>query len=230
MPYVPGKKTDGTSQNREKIDQAVEFLAEDAARRITNNLSLIDVYVNIFLETARCLIELIRTGKKSRTNESVALYLAMTIYKQSLNYNYEGAYLGELNYAITRFIQRVPNIKAAKGEWDSEFRYWIYAATITALIGVMDALPDRADGVRFGLNGVFEDIKDEYKRRVNTAYEAEQILKNGDCYTTPFFTKLVEVVDEQGLHVGHMEIMVKADKTLSKLDVLNGNIVLQMMP
>lgn len=43
-----------------------------------------------------------------------------------------------------------------------------------------------------GLTGVFEDVKDEYKRRVNTAYEAAQILKSGDCYElAPYRTQLV---------------------------------------
>ena len=38
---------------------------------------------------------------------------------------------------------------------------------------------------------MFEDIKDEYKRRVNSAYEAAQILKSGDCYDyVPFRTQL----------------------------------------
>ena len=48
------------------------------------------------------------------------------------------------------------------------------------------------DWVANGLAGVFEDVKDEYKRRVNTAYEAAQILKSGDCYDrVPFHTQLV---------------------------------------
>ena len=63
--------------------------------------------------------------------------------------------------------------------------------------------------VGIGIGGVFEDVKDEYKRRVNTAYEAAQIVKNGDCYDTPYYTKLIEVIDSDGHHVGYQEVMVK---------------------
>ncbi len=39
--------------------------------------------------------------------------------------------------------------------------------------------------------GALEDVKDEYKRRANTAYEAAQIRKSEDCYDTPYHTELV---------------------------------------
>ena len=61
---------------------------------------------------------------------------------------------------------------------------------------------------------------------MNTAYEAEQILKSGDCYDTPYYTKLVPVVDDNGKAVGHMEIMLKrSPETLDK-DVLPGRLIL----
>lgn len=57
------------------------------------------------------------------------------------------------------------------------------------------------------LAGVFEDVKDEYKRRVNTAYEAAQILKSGDCYEySPFQTQLV-AVNVDGV-AGFQEVML----------------------
>lgn len=138
-------------------------------------------------------------------------------------YDYEGAYLGELNYAITRFIQRVPQIKVKKGEWKQELRYWLYAATIEALTDTANRMSDKNTGI----SGVFIDIKDEYKRRVNTAYEAEQIIKSGDAYDAPYYTKLIEVADENGKIVGHMEVMLKRnDETLRK-DSLNAQIVVK---
>ena len=58
-----------------------------------------------------------------------------------------------------------------------------------------------------GLAGVFEDVKDEYKRRVNTAYEAAQIIKSGDCYeATPYHTRLMPI-EHNGVH-GFFEIML----------------------
>ncbi len=136
---------------------------------------------------------------------------------------YEGAYLGEFNYSFTRFIQRVPEIMVENRTWTEELRYWLYAATVQALTYAQSKTEDLDNGI----SGVFEDIKDEYKRRVNTAYEAAQIIKSGDCYNTPYYTRVVEVVDEKGRVLGHMEIMLKrSPETLNK-DVLDGQIVLK---
>ena len=115
--------------------------------------------------------------------------LAEAICEVSIPYGYDGAFLGELNYSVTRLIQRIPQLMVDKKVFKSALRYWIYA----------------------GIAGVLLDIKDEYKRRVNTAYEAAQIVKSGDCYDTPYYTKLVEVVDKTGKVVGHQEIMIKRE-------------------
>lgn len=84
-------------------------------------------------------------------------------YDVSAKYGYEGAYLGECNYVWTRFIQRVPQIKVARGEWkeSDELRYWLYACTVEALT----CAAAQTQAWDIGLGGVFEDIKDEYKRR-----------------------------------------------------------------
>ena len=63
------------------------------------------------------------------------------------------------------------------------------------------------DWIFDGFVGVLEDVKDEYKRRVNTAYEAVQIKKSGDCYDTPYHTELVDVKDKDGNVVGWQEVM-----------------------
>jgi hypothetical protein len=63
------------------------------------------------------------------------------------------------------------------------------------------------DWISNGIAGVFEDVKDEYKRRVNTAYEALQIRKSGDCYDkSPFRTQLVEF--EASGTKGWIEVML----------------------
>jgi hypothetical protein len=218
MPYVPSKKTDGKSTDREVIDLAVEKAAKAAAEKITNTLSVIEVYKKVFDDIISARI---KNPISDKSNE--ALELGKKIFEVGESYDYEGASLGELNYAITRFIQRVPQIKVKKGEWKQELRYWLYAATIEALTD----MANKMSGTNTGISGVFEDIKDEYKRRVNTAYEAEQILKSGDAYDTPYYTKLIEVVDDNGKAVGHVEVMLKrSEETLHK-DILNGQLVIE---
>ncbi len=135
MPYVPSKKTDGKSTDREVLDKAVEALANQVAERITNNLSLIKIYKQTFYKTALSLEELIRGDVVDGTLEST---LAQAIYEVGEKYGYEGAVLGELNYSFTRFIQRVPQIMVEKGKWKEELRYWLYAATVEALTYAAD--------------------------------------------------------------------------------------------
>ena len=220
MPYVPSKKTDGESTDREVLDSAVEAAAEEAAEKITGSSSLVNVYKELFLRVAEELNFLLNAERGGERGSEAAAALAKAIYEVGEKYGYEGAFLGELNYAMTRFIQRVPRVKAERGEWEKEFRYWVYAGTAAALVSAARETAE-IGGKASGINGVFEDIKDEYKRRMNTAYEAEQIVKSGDCYDGPYYTRLVEVVDEGGNHVGYQEIMLKrSDETLER-DVLD---------
>lgn len=229
MPYVPSKKTDGKSTDRDVLDAAVEVLAKESAGKITTNLSLINVYESAFSNIAQGLRRLVDGhypgGQHSKFNTCCNI-TACHIYEVGKRYGYEGAYLGELNYAITRFIQRVPQIAVERGVWKDELRYWVYAATVEAL--TYAAYETLEFGI--GVSGVFEDIKDEYKRRVNHAYEAAQILKSGDCYDTPYYTRLVEVVDEDGNLVGHQEIMLKRSEATLKQDLLDGQFVLRRKP
>ena len=131
--------------------------------------------------------------------------LAKAIVEVSIPYEYDGAFLGELNYAVTRLIQRIPQMFVDKKIFKSALRYWIYA----------------------GIAGVLTDIKDEYKWRVNRAYEMEQILKSGDCYDTPYFTKLIEVVDETGKLVGYTDLYLKNDGENYKLDKVPNKIIVK---
>lgn len=232
MPYVPSEKTDGKSQDRNICDAAVELAARQAAADIhaIDNFTLIAVYKRVFREISRTLhnLELQRTKtNKFAAGQFITPYNALgeAIYSVGATYGYVSAFLGELNYAITRFIQRVPQIMVETGTWPAknELRYWSYACATEALLVV--AL--EAKDWEIGVFGVFTDIVLEYKRRVNTAYEAEQILKSGDCYDAPYYTRLIEVVDSEGEHVGYQEVMLKRrDKTL-KEDVLSkGKIIL----
>jgi len=224
MPYIPSKKTG--SPDRAMIDEAVEKLAESAARNITRNMMVIPLYTRVFEDIAHSikffLDTRVRVGLSTLQIKTPTALVAVAICEASEWYDYEGAFLGELNYAITRFIQRVPQIKVELGDWDEEFRYWYYARTIEALrAGSLNAMH-----MKNGISGVYEDVKDEYKRRVNVAYEAEQIIKNGDCYDTPYYTKLVEVIGHQGEHVGYQEVMLKRSEETMSEDILGMHFIL----
>lgn len=236
MPYVPSEKTDGKSQDRNIIDAALEPLVHRVAGEITSNLSLINAYRRVFLAVARDLRFLLMYDQGvydwSKPQDGSEFELAKAVYETGKKYDYEGAYLGEFNYAITRFIQRVPQIMVETKKWKDEFRYWLYAATVSALRYAEAHTEDLNIGsdLYIGLDGVFKDVIGEIKRRVNTAYEAAQIIKSGDCYDTPYYTRLVEVVDENGKIVGHQEIMLKRDESTLHKDVLDYELVLRKKP
>ncbi len=223
MPYVPSKKTDGKSNDREVLDAAVEQLAEDVARRLKNNFSLIEEYERVFAVVAGKLADLVAGKATPVCKSDFAEKLAERIYAMGFKYEYEGAFLGELNYAITRLIQRVPQIQVRDGAWKDELRYWVYAATVEALTYAHQHTLE----LKIGIGGVFEDVKDEYKRRVNTAYEAKQILRSGDCYDTPYYTRLISVVDPTGKVIGYQEVMLERSLATVNLDELDFEIVVR---
>lgn len=131
--------------------------------------------------------------------------LAKAIAEVCKRHNYEAAFAGELNYCLTRLLQEIPRELIAAGQIKEEMRYWIQPL----------------------FYGVLLDVALEHKRRVNVSYEAEQIVHSGDCYDTPFYTKVVGVVDEDGKHVGYQEIMVKRDASTLGKDMLDGVVVLK---
>jgi len=131
--------------------------------------------------------------------------LAETIAKMAKRHGYDGAFAGELNYALTRLLQELPRELVSSDQSREELKYWIQPL----------------------MYGVLLDVVLEHKRRVNTAYEAEQIVKSGDCYDTPYYTKLIEVVDEDDNFVGYQEIMLKRDDATVNKDTLDDKIVLK---
>lgn len=227
MPYVPSEKTVPPAEDRKILDPVIEVLAKSAASQITINEDLIPLYKHIFLEVAGMLQFLLKRDKSTASdkNGTPDWELAKAIYEVSKKYGYWGAHQGELNYSITRFIQRVPQIMVAEKKWPEkdELRYWVYASTVSAL----KYAADNTEKLGIGVDGVFEDIKDEYKWKVNRSYEAAQIIKSGDCYDTPYYTRLVEVVDENGKLIGHMDVYLKrSEETLYK-DVFDYQLVLR---
>ena len=221
MPYISNKETDGKSSDREIIDTTLEPLAQKIAVEITNNFSLRRIYQCVFIEVASSL-QCFLWKKPIAFSGYLKWELAKAIHRIGARECYEGAYLGAFNYAITRFIQRVPQIKVERGDWKDEFRYWLYSETVSALISASR----HTESLNIGVDGVFVDIKDEYKWRVRS-YETAQILKSGDCYDTPYYNKPVEVVDESGGLIGHVYVDVKRSEATLNVDLLSGQLVLR---
>ena len=131
--------------------------------------------------------------------------LVEAIGEVSMRHKYDGAFAGELNYSLTRMLQEIPRELVRRGQFSEEIRYWVQPL----------------------LYGVLLDVALEHKFRVNQAYEAAQIVKSGDCYDTPYYSRLVEVVDEAGNNIGHQHIMLKrSDETLG-IDVLPQKLVVK---
>ena len=210
MPYVP-------DPDRPLINKALEALGDELAPKITNNLSLRQVYKASFVAVSFCLSRLLKGEKYEQEllERNLEANLARAIYEAGEKHGYEGAYLGEFNYAFTMLIQYVPAIKVKSGDWKEEFRYWLYGATCAALVQASHA----TEYLDICVDGIFEDIKDEYKWEMNRPYEIiGAILKNGHCYFGPFYQRPVEVIDaETHENIGYFEISLKrSEKTLHK--------------
>ena len=207
MPYIP-------PGNRPDIDRDVDALAADIARTLTEKRETAAISTR-YREAFRRIADFIARSEQGRKPQATDAgeRLAQTILAKAAGYGIQGGWTGELNYAVTMLIQKVPFFMARQGTWSEPLRYWIYAETVGALTRTAYDLHARTpdDYVGNGLAGVFEDVKDEYKRRVNTAYEAAQILKSGDCYDfVPFRTRLVPV--KVGDAEGYQEVMLPRQK------------------
>lgn len=218
MPYV-------AQEDRKKLNPTIENVAIAIAKRVKSAdtpAELSVFYKRAFMSIAETIYRLV-SGKQVelKTDEQK---LGGKIYELDREYNYDAAFNGELNYSITRIIQLTPREMVQRGISKQELRYWIYSQTVGALMRVQDevkALATKAndparDWVFDGLVGVFEDIKDEYKRRVNPDYELEQILKSGDCYDGPYHTTLREIRDDAGNVIGWHEIMPNRESPKNK--------------
>ena len=202
MPYIP-------PQNRPGIDAAVDRVATEIAeslRREQKTAEISELYRDAFGQIADAID---RAERGATLGNSAPERLAGAIVTAARAYNTKGGWLGEFNYGLTMLIQMVPLKMKQSGAWSEALRYWIYAETVGALVRASYDVHARYGNTwqGNGLAGVFEDVKDEYKRRVNTAYEAAQILKSGDCYdATPYHTRLMPI-EHNGVR-GWFEIML----------------------
>lgn len=203
MPYI-------SARERPAIDRKVEDLAMEISASLSGGANkdteISALYRASFHELAKALLQL-QSGKVARASRR-ARHLAVEVFGKDQD-GERGAWLGRLNYALTRLIQRVPERMVEKGTWKDEFRYWVYAMTVGALErSAMEIHMSEGEGwPKDGLVGVLMDVKDEYKRRVNSAYEMVQIRKAGDCYTTRYRTELAEFRDKNGKLRGYVEVM-----------------------
>jgi hypothetical protein len=203
MPYI-------SAANRPAIDEKVETLANEIAENMihqSHTAEISTLYRCAFLQIADFVAR--RDRGMAAEPASAAQDLATVIVDIARGSGVKGAWTGELNYAITRLIQLVPYIMQSRKAWDDSLRYWIYAQTVGALTRTAYDLHDRTadDYIGNGLTGVFEDVKDEYKRRVNTAYEAAQILKSGDCYEHAHLRTQLVPTTVDGV-AGYQEVML----------------------
>jgi len=204
MPYI-------SAQERPSIDEKAGALAEEVSRSLSreeNKDTEVSVhYREAFVAISRAVLQLERGKKAGAAGRTRSL--AVEIFGEDEESRDRGAWLGRLNYALTQLIQLVPEKMAEKGIWKEEFRYWLYAQTVGALArSAMDIHATEGEGwPADGVVGVLTDVKDEYKRRVNAAYETFQIIKSGDCYRTRYRTVLSEVKDPAGRVVGYSEVM-----------------------
>ncbi|MBI2023034.1 hypothetical protein HYT01_00515 [Candidatus Giovannonibacteria bacterium] len=218
------------ADDRKILDPLVEVLSQKAAEEIKENKDLIPVYLGIFKEVGFVLTRLIQVdgaGPMPFPMHTPERKLAEAIYGLRKKYGYDGAEDGELNYSMYTFIQRVPQIKVEKGEWQAkdELRYWLYVrGTAHALFVAALHFKDS----ELGLAGVFIDIKDEIKVRINRAYEIIQYAeKSEDCTFAPYYSKPVKAVDEKGNLIGYIEVhMKRSEETLHK-NLLDGEVVLK---
>jgi len=203
MPYIP-------PQNRPPIDRHVDALAGKIAGALARNDQTAEISVLYRKAFAAVADSIAALEKGEQPAEGEAGALAACIVDTAQGYAQKGAWTGELNYAVTMLIQAVPYKLYRQGVWEECLRYWLYAQTVGALTRTAYDIHERFanDWVGNGLAGVFEDVKDELKRRVNSAYEAAQITKSGDCYSmVPFHTRLVPM-ERDGVD-GYIEIMLK---------------------
>ena len=199
MPYIAAEERPALDK---KVDALAKALASEVGRR-RRETEVSVCYREAFAVMGRT-VRALGSGRKMRA-ATEAEKLAVEICSNSKE---QTAWLGRLNYSVTTLIQKVPKELVARGAWKEEFRYWLYAETVGALErAALEAHEAGGGSVTDGLVGVFVDVKDEFKRRVNSAYEAVQIAKSGDCYTTPYRTELTEVNDAKGRLVGYQEVM-----------------------
>jgi hypothetical protein len=212
MPYVE-------KHDRRKLDAYISEVADDVAKQMSEKSKMPPaqqyaelgmVYKKTILETANAIVDK-ESGKEAmpRTPAQRLGHQIFDVAKRKGG-SIRVDWLGNLNYTTTRLIQMVPHIMVTKHGWQTEFSEPLYLMTAGAIEQCALEIrtryvPPNIEWVIDGLVGVLFDITDEYKRRVNIAYQAVQIKKLGDSFDAPFRTEVVER-DIAG-NKGYQEVM-----------------------
>ncbi len=93
--------------------------------------------------------------------------LAKEIVREAKEYDYDGAFAGLINYTCTRLTLKVIRLLFGK------MRYWIIATVV----------------------GTFDNVAEEFYRRVGLPYEDKQIKKSGDVDLYEEFEKEIKAGD-----------------------------------
>ncbi len=215
MPYIPQEDRPLLDA---KVNELVDFIVSELIR-VHGTGEIAALYEKSFLEIYDVLYD--REVEKAVKLDSKGKLLGNEMFEIAKSRDHRPSWLGEMNYSITRLIQLVPRKMVERGAWKEEFRYWLFAQTVGALERAAleinkKKVDDKLTYILNGMVGALFDIKDEYKRRANAAYEAVQIRKAGDCYDGPYHTELVDVKDQHGNVIGWQEIM--KDYRASKID------------
>jgi hypothetical protein len=224
MPYVE-------KHDRRKLEAYISSLAEDIGKQLSSKAGLTIaqqqeelgvLYKSKLLEVADALID--KESGRDAMPRTAAQRLGHQIFDVAKRKggSIRVDWLGNLNYTTTRLIQQVPRIMIANHGWKEEFGYPLYALTAGAIEQCALEIrtryvPGNIEWVLDGLVGVFFDISDEYKRRVNIAYEAVQIKEKGDAFDAPFRTEVIEVKTADG-RSGYQEIMRDFSGSAQKRD------------
>lgn len=186
MPYIEQK-------DRAELDPLIENAVEEICDRFQHDKELIKSIVEALITMAGAI-------KAHFDHQHINLHntyqtLALKIVNGIDNndpYDIRMRWAGWLNYSVSRILVLLPKRLVATGYFKKEFAYWIYACMVGALGEATNIVTDISgqDDIRGCLVGVFTDIKDEYKWRVNRAYERVKIAENGDVFLdAPYYTE-----------------------------------------
>lgn len=186
MPYIK-------QEQRKVLDPHIEDWCKEIVSRVEKLQDISDIYTRFFGLIAEDLVHLCNNHNVERI-----CLLAHEIFRFN---DKNCGFLGPLNYCITKMIQIVPKKLVEQHIIDKELSYSLYALTVDALINIVDEISSG-----FGIKGVFEDIKDEYKARVGRPYESEKIKENGDCFETIYNNYLTKIYDNDDNFIGYILI------------------------
>lgn len=186
MPYI-------VPESREQLEPFIEDVVNEISTRFQTDGELVRALVEAFLTISGSIKAYFSNHELNKHNAYQTLGLKIVRGISSTDsYEIRMGWAGDLNYCITRILILLPKKLMLLGILKKEFAYWMYACFVGALFEIANIVADTSgqDDIRGCLAGVFIDIKDEYKWRVNRAYERIKIQENGDCYKdAPFYTE-----------------------------------------